>query len=317
MRATLVFLVSLFACAGSASAQADCGFPFWGAVYWSPGGPGPSDPILYQVNLYTTTIAPFDAHTRIFSRPTIGPANPSLSSTPIAIDVIIGTDAMTMPGYQLAGQLDRYHGTLGVLPVGEYDVSATIRRVDPSSGALDPVCPGYGGGFLIHFVSAMAAATGTAPVIEYYDSHLGHYFLTQGASEIQALDGGMFPGWVRTGQSFLAYLPGQSDRRGDPIWRWYGLPSAGLDSHFFSGIDAPLSPAWQIESMDAFELAPPFSLNGDCRAGTIPVYRLWNNRPDNDHRYTTDPAIRAQLIASGYLSEGYGPNGVGMCAVAQ
>jgi hypothetical protein len=47
---------------------------------------------------------------------------------------------------------------------------------------------------------------------------------------------------------------------------------------------------------------------------TIPVYRLWNQRADSNHRYTTDATVRAQMIARGYVSEGYGPLGVAMCA---
>jgi len=51
-----------------------------------------------------------------------------------------------------------------------------------------------------------------------------------------------------------------------------------------------------------------------CSDGTVPVYRLWNERVDSNHRYTTDPAIKAQLVAKGYMPEGSGPDGVAMCA---
>jgi hypothetical protein len=44
------------------------------------------------------------------------------------------------------------------------------------------------------------------------------------------------------------------------------------------------------------------------------VYRLWNQRVDSNHRYTTDPAIKAQMIAKGYVAEGYGPDAIMMCA---
>jgi len=46
----------------------------------------------------------------------------------------------------------------------------------------------------------------------------------------------------------------------------------------------------------------------------VPVYRLYNNRADTNHRYTTSLAIRSQMIAKGYIPEGYGPNAVAMCA---
>lgn len=40
--------------------------------------------------------------------------------------------------------------------------------------------------------------------------------------------------WIRTGQSFFMYRPGNSDRRGEQTYRYYGLPNARLDSHFFT-----------------------------------------------------------------------------------
>jgi hypothetical protein len=44
------------------------------------------------------------------------------------------------------------------------------------------------------------------------------------------------------------------------------------------------------------------------------VYRLWNNRADTNHRYTSSTATRAEMRARGYLAEGYGPDAVAMCA---
>jgi hypothetical protein len=35
---------------------------------------------------------------------------------------------------------------------------------------------------------------------------------------------------------------------------------------------------------------------------------------DSNHRYTTDPVVKAQMQAIGYIAEGYGPNAVAMCA---
>jgi hypothetical protein len=53
---------------------------------------------------------------------------------------------------------------------------------------------------------------------------------------------------------------------------------------------------------------------GTCPTGTIPVYRLWNQRADSNHRYTTRVAIKAEMLAAGYVAEGYGADGVVMCA---
>ena len=35
---------------------------------------------------------------------------------------------------------------------------------------------------------------------------------------------------------------------------------------------------------------------------------------DSNHRYTTDPAVKAQMIAKGYVAEGYGADAVAMCS---
>ncbi len=51
-----------------------------------------------------------------------------------------------------------------------------------------------------------------------------------------------------------------------------------------------------------------------CPSNWTAVYRLWNNRTDSNHRYTTDPAVKAQMLARGYVAEGYGADAVGMCS---
>ena len=56
--------------------------------------------------------------------------------------------------------------------------------------------------------------------------------------------------------------------------------------------------------------------DGSCAAGFTPVYRLYNNGQGGapNHRYTTDIAVRAQMIAQGWVPEGLGPDGVEMCS---
>ena len=55
---------------------------------------------------------------------------------------------------------------------------------------------------------------------------------------------------------------------------------------------------------------------GVCPAGTVNVYRAFSNRPDANHRYMTQAAIRAQMVSRGWLAEGDGPNLVVICAPA-
>jgi len=53
---------------------------------------------------------------------------------------------------------------------------------------------------------------------------------------------------------------------------------------------------------------------GVCPMGTTPVYRVFSNRADANHRYMTDPAVRDAMVAIGWLAEGDGPDRVVMCA---
>ncbi len=54
---------------------------------------------------------------------------------------------------------------------------------------------------------------------------------------------------------------------------------------------------------------------GSCAVGTQRVYRLYNNGQSGapNHRFTTDPTLREQLIAQGWAPEGVG-QGVTMCS---
>ena len=160
-----------------------------------------------------------------------------------------------------------------------------------------------------------AARAGIVDAIEYYNAHLDHYFYTIIPNEIAALDSGALVGWQRTGLSFKVFEPGTGSLGSVPVCRFYGLPGAGLDSHFITAnaeecsllMQPPYSSAWLLESADAFEVFLPDFPTGQCPAGSIPVHRAWDHRPDSDHRYTPDPAVELAMIALGYVAEGYGP----------
>ena len=170
-------------------------------------------------------------------------------------------------------------------------------------------------------------------VDEFYNAVLRHYFITASAAEKQNLDAGDPPGWARTGESFKAYATGSSAGGTiNPVCRFYsppvvetdvGVMAIGVDSHFFSAdageclsvFRGSVPGSWSLESDNVFQINLPDKATGGCPAGTIPVYRLWNQRTDSNHRYTTSAAIKAQMLAAGYLAEGYGADGVAMCAV--
>ena len=169
-------------------------------------------------------------------------------------------------------------------------------------------------------LTALAPPLTTVQVDEFYHSALRHYFITADPAEKQALDTGVHPGWARTGEFFKAYAPGsRASGSINPVCRLYVKPP-GPDSHFFSAqIGECFAVLWElewgIETDNAFQIDLPDTATGACPSGTVPVYRLWNQRLDTNHRYTTSVTIKAQMIAAGFVAEGYGPNAVAMCAV--
>ena len=169
-------------------------------------------------------------------------------------------------------------------------------------------------------------ATDTA--VEFYNQGLDHYFVSSLAADIDALDSGRFPGWTRTGRGFLVYPDqAQGGPGASPVCRFYIPPQHG-DSHFFSASKAecdailakiPTDPNYSgyvYESPNAFYAALPNPLTGACPAGMVPVFRLWNQRADSNHRYAADPGIKTAMVAKGYLAEGYGPNAASLCSPA-
>jgi hypothetical protein len=74
-------------------------------------------------------------------------------------------------------------------------------------------------------------------------------------------------------------------------------------------------PGFVAEAPAAFHVALPDAITGRCEAAMVPVYRLWNQRADSNHRYTTDPGIKAVMVAQGHVAEGYGPEAVAFCAL--
>jgi hypothetical protein len=162
--------------------------------------------------------------------------------------------------------------------------------------------------------------------VEYYNAGLDHYFISDLQPDIDALDTGRFPGWARTAQNFKVFASQANGGPGvNPVCRFY-IPPAHGNSHFFSASPAecaqlqqkmqtdPNYAGYVYETPNAFYIALPDTTTGACPGATIPVYRLWNQRADSNHRYTTDLAIKAQMLAHGYVAEGYGPDAVIMCA---
>lgn len=155
-------------------------------------------------------------------------------------------------------------------------------------------------------------------VVEYYNVHLDHYFLTINATEMAAIDAGAAgPGWVRTGHGFRAYphpvMSGSfcSGSCGEPVKRFHGTPGLGPNSHFFTAnpeevaiLNRPRT-GWNLEGI-AFTIHLP-GAQGNCGTNGAPIVRLYNNRwmtNDSNHRYVTNETDRARMVAKGWVDEG-------------
>ena len=129
-----------------------------------------------------------------------------------------------------------------------------------------------------------------------------------------------------TGRSSAGRAPATSSRdsrRAPPTARRCAASSARHStresSHFYTPFPSECStvmgnPDWQLEGQ-VFNIPIP-AADGSCAAGTVPVYRLYNNGQGGapNHRYTTDLSVRSQMMTQGWVPEGYGSVGVIMCS---
>jgi uncharacterized delta-60 repeat protein len=227
--------------------------------------------------------------------------------------------ALTVARFTADGQRD-----LGFTADGRFDSLFSLSGNEFASdllalpdGHLLAVGQGDGYGLLLRLRGTAAEpALNSAAVVEFFNTTLGHYFITAGASEIASIEaGGAGPGWQRTGYGFRAYLPESGVAPGAlPVCRFYGTPGRGPNSHFYTPnasecAAVKLDPGWTLEGIAFYLFAPA---NGQCGIGQQVVYRVYNNRfaqNDSNHRYTTDSNLYAQMQAQGWL-----PEGVVMCA---
>lgn len=199
------------------------------------------------------------------------------------------------------------NGVAGVSTYGAYISDAGVTRYAYFILANRPGNPG----------------DGAVPVVEFFSANLNHYFMTEDPTEMAVLDVGSIPGWERTGGVFLGYPSGTAARLSGlrPVCRYYGLPEAGLNTHFFSAFPEECNAVpilfpniWELETNDAFEIYVPDPATGSCRVNTIPVHRAYNESPDANHRYSTSMAVIDQMVETGWVAEGYGVDAVVMCA---
>jgi subtilisin family serine protease len=162
------------------------------------------------------------------------------------------------------------------------------------------------------------APPGTVAVIEYYRPGRDHYFLTADPAEIGFLDLVLNSTWQRTGELFYAWTdPVLAPINAVPVCRFYG--GGLIDSHYFTAnatecqfIIQRWPGIWSLELPAAFYVLPT-DANGACAAGTLPVYRFFDNRQDANQRHTIDLSVRRAMLNRAWVPSGYGPNNVIFC----
>ena len=187
-----------------------------------------------------------------------------------------------------------------------YLVWADDRRV--RSSMVDP-----------NIFFAKVPVPGPAPAVEYYYAAWNFYFVTAASAEIAALDGGAFGGlWKRTGQQFNVYPLAGAPVSSTTMFRFFSTIFDPKSSHFYTANVAEYNAlvngvGWQLEG-PVFSTPLPAS-DGTCPAGSIPIYRMYNNGMGGapNHRFTTDISVRATMLAAGWIPEGQGI-GVGFCS---
>jgi len=236
----------------------------------------------------------------------------------------------TMSGLQAGdpGRVTNVSAT--VLPYGQIGITATFeptgtfsQDVVTFSVDVGPLPAGrYVASYRGSSVGFFVKPEGLSTAVEYFNAALGHYFVTDHADEIAKLDAGVIRGWQRTGESFPVLPADAIPSTGLPVCRLYGLPEAGLDSHFFSAsglecadVQQRWPTMWILETPAAFgavvtDYSPPggglptLGADNACPSTGQPLYRLYNNRPDANHRYTVSKQTRDAMVQLGWVAEG-------------
>jgi hypothetical protein len=161
----------------------------------------------------------------------------------------------------------------------------------------------YQGSFYTYGGSPLPGVEGLA--VEYFHAGMGHYFVTAQEDEIAGLDAGAFAGWARTGETFRVWLAGGQSLA--DVCRFFTTAFAPKSSHFYTAIaqeceGLKAGQVWTYEKL-AFRILLP-DAGPTCPIG-VPLYRLYNDGKTGapNHRYTTRLALRAELIAQGFVPE--------------
>ena len=181
-----------------------------------------------------------------------------------------------------------------------------------------PVRHSYSGSNTTCFSADGRPAPITPPktAVEYYHAGFDHYFVTADLGEIDKLDDGTFSGWTRSGAAFGIFPLATAGT--SSVCRFFSTSFAPKSSHFYTPFADECAAVranadWQFEA-SVFAMKLP-DASGNCTSDTAPLYRLYNDGRSGapNHRYTTQAAIRSEMVARGFVSEGFGALGVIGC----
>jgi hypothetical protein len=162
-----------------------------------------------------------------------------------------------------------------------------ITIVDDDDGTVAPVAKGF------------------ATAVEYYQVDDERYFTTADATEVAALDAGLFPGWHRTGSRYRVRAEAGADAM--PICRIYVPAAPGRRGfHFYSR--SPAACAAELGKRGGYDegvvfYAPAPDASGQCADGTAPVWKL-EEAGGPAFAYTPNAKRRDTLAANGYAITG-------------
>jgi len=245
-------------------------------------------------------------------------------NTFISVDANASADVnVTVPG---VGQVEEFTDQTGV-NIGPFSGAFPHFHIRAFGGGLPPnsaitiAISTYAGSNLtgaVTNVSSLSFDCTTGVVlsatsnvaVEYYYAGWDNYFVTAAPDEIAALDSGAFGGvWTRTGQTFKVWTDASSGAKA--TCRFLTTVYAPKSVHFYTPYrvecaQLQIDPTWQYEGI-AFYVALPDN-NGLCAAGTVPLYRIYNNAMGGapNHRYTTSLDTLDQMVAAGWIFEGNG-----------
>ena len=156
---------------------------------------------------------------------------------------------------------------------------------------------------------------------EWYHAGFDHYFHTASALENRVIaDGAYAEDWHRTFGYFRVRTAPGAGRQS--VSRFFSTQWGTKSSHFYTAVKserdllvAGIITGWQLEADDIYYIGLADLTTGACPAGTVPLYRMYNNMLGGapNHRFTGSAATRDQMVAQGWVAEGSGPDVVYGC----